>query len=230
MGKSANNIQNKNPKSNGIDSMIKIIKQILPKDNHYHVAVSMGVDSVAALLWLWWKGYKFTPLHFNHNLRAQNGVMQERFVKMCSAIGIEGVTETGLGLTTEADCREARLEFYSRAAKGGTIITAHHLDDWIESYLMNCLRGHPNKHPFELQSKFPDFTVIHPFLLSRKRDFKQFIERNKWTDWIVEDQSNAVIKGSRRNWIRCNIIPEMTRQRLSLEKYARRRIEKLTVA
>lgn len=210
--------------------MIKIIKQILPKDRHYHIAVSMGVDSVAALHWLWWKGYKFTPLHFNHNLRAQNAVMQESFRKLCDDIGIEGFTETGLDLTTEADCREARLDFYSRVAKGGTIITAHHLDDWIESYLLNCLRGHPNKHPFELESKFPDFTVIHPFLPSRKRDFKQFLERNKWMDRVVEDQSNSVIKGSRRNWIRNKIIPEMTSQRISLEKYAKRRIEKLAVS
>lgn len=206
--------------------MIKIIKQLLPKDSHYHVAVSMGVDSVAALLWLRWKGYSFTPLHFNHNLRAQNGTMQERFLELCGFLGTEGKTEIWRkGFGTESECRDARLDFYSRAAKGGTIITAHHLDDWIESYLLNCLRGHPNKHPFNLQSKFPDFTVIHPFLLSRKRDFKQFLERNDWMKWVVEDQSNAVIKGSRRNWIRCNIIPEMTRQRLSLEKYAKRRVE-----
>jgi len=211
--------------------MIKVIKQILSKDRHYHLAVSMGVDSVAALFWLRWKGYSFTPLHFDHNLRPQNGTMRERFLDLCDKLGIKGKSEIwARGAGTEAECREARLDFYSRAAKDGTIITAHHLDDWIESYLLNCLRGHPNKNPFELESKFPDFTVIHPFLPSRKKDLKQFIERNKWTDWIVEDQSNAVIKGSRRNWIRCNIIPEMTRQRLSLEKYAKRRIGKLAVS
>jgi len=207
--------------------MIKVIKQILPKGMPYHLAVSMGVDSVAALFWLRWKGYSFTPLHFNHNLRAQNGIMQERFLALCSVLNLEGKTEIGIGLKTEADCRNARLDFYSRAAKDGTIITAHHLDDWVESYLLNCLRGHPNKHPFELESRFPNFKVVHPFLLSKKQDFRQYLERNNWMSWVVQDQSNAVIKGSRRNWLRCAIIPEMMKQRLSLEKYAKRRIGKL---
>lgn len=207
--------------------MIKVIKQILPKDRHYHMAVSMGIDSVAALLWLRSKGYKVTPLHFNHNLRAQNGTMQDKFPELCSFLGLEGKTDIGIGLNTEAQCRDARLNFYSKAAQGGTIITAHHLNDWVESYLLNCLRGHPTKHPFELESKFPNFNVVHPFLLSKKQDFREYIERNGWTRFIVEDQSNSVAKGSRRNWLRCAIIPEMTKQRLSLDKYAKRKIEKL---
>ena len=36
--------------------MIRIVKSILPKEKEYHLAVSMGVDSVAALFWLRWKG------------------------------------------------------------------------------------------------------------------------------------------------------------------------------
>jgi tRNA(Ile)-lysidine synthase TilS/MesJ len=209
--------------------MIKVIKQILPKDRHYHLAVSMGVDSVAALMWLRSKGYKVTPLHFNHNLRSQNGTMQNKFLELCSFLGLEGKTDIGINLKTEAECRDARLNFYSKAAQGGTIITAHHLNDWIESYLLNCLRGHPAKHPFELESKFPNFNVIHPFLPSRKEDFKQFLERNGWMEWVVQDESNSVVKGSRRNWIRGAMIPQMKSQKLSLEKYAKRRIEKLAV-
>lgn len=208
--------------------MIKIIKSILPKDKHYYMAVSMGVDSVSALFWLRSKGYQITPMHFNHNLRAQNGLMHEKFNQLCEKLGLEGKSEIWTKYKgTEAECRQARLDFYSRVAKAGTIITAHHLNDWVESYLMNCLRGHPNKHPFELESKFRDFTVVHPFLLTRKQDFKQFIERNGWLDWIVEDESNLIIKGSRRNWLRNFVLPEMARQRLSLEKYAKRKIGKM---
>jgi tRNA(Ile)-lysidine synthase TilS/MesJ len=208
--------------------MIKVFKQLLPKDRHYHLAVSMGSDSVAALFWMRWKGYSFTPLHFNHNLRAQNGVMHERFLALCDKLNLEGRSDVWDRYKgTEAECREARLGFYSRVAKGGTIVTAHHLNDWVESYLLNCLRGHPGRRPFKLESKFPDFTVVHPFLLSRKQDFREFLERNGWTEWVVEDESNRVTQGSRRNWIRRSIIPEMDRQRLSLEKFAARRIRKM---
>lgn len=206
--------------------MIKIIKQIAPKDKHYFIAVSMGLDSVAALFWLRNKGYNITPLHFNHNLRAQNGTMQERFLQLCKDLNLEGRTDVGIGLKTEDDCRKARLKFYSNVANNGIIITAHHLNDWVESYLLNCLRGHPNHTPFELVSEFPDFRIIHPFLLSKKLDFKQYLERNGWMKYVVEDSSNNIVKGSRRNWVRTAIIPQMTAQKLSLEKFAKRRILK----
>lgn len=208
--------------------MIKVVKEALPKEAEYHLAVSMGADSVAALFWMRWKGYKVTPLHFNHNLRAQNGIMHDKFLMLCEKLGLEGKSEIWLkGFGTEAECREARLDFFSRKAKGATIVTAHHLDDWIESYLLNCFRGHPSHHPFELETHFPDFRVVHPFLLTRKKDFEQFLERNNWMEWVVKDETNGIVKGSRRNWIRHRIIPEMSRQKLSLEKYARRKIKRL---
>jgi tRNA(Ile)-lysidine synthase TilS/MesJ len=207
--------------------MINIIKQIVPKEKHYFLALSMGVDSVAALFWLKSKGYNITPLHFNHNLRAQNAIMHDGFLKLCEFLKLEGKSEIGVGLKTEADCRNARLKFYSNVSQGETIITAHHLNDWVESYLINCLRGHPNHIPFELESNFDNFKISHPFLLTRKVDFKQFLDRNGWTQFVVEDETNSVIKGSRRNWIRNSIIPQMKSQKLSLEKFAKRRIGKM---
>lgn len=208
--------------------MIKIIKSLLKKDETYHLAVSMGVDSVAALFWLRWKGYRVVPVHFDHNLRSQNAVMHERFLRLCEKLGLEGKSEVWTrGVGTEAECRDARLDFYGRVANGGVVLTAHHLDDWIENYLLNCFRGHPNHHPFEFESRFSQFRILHPFLPTRKRDFVQFLERNGWMEWVVEDQTNRVVKGSRRNWIRGRILPEMCDQKLSLEKFARRRIVRM---
>lgn len=207
--------------------MIKLIKSVLPKNKPYHIAVSMGVDSVAALFWLKSKGYELVPLHFNHNLRAQNGTMHEKFFELCHKLGLEGKSDVGRCLTTEADCRAARLNFYNRAARDSSIITAHHLNDWIESYLLNCLRGHPNHHPFDLETNFENFKIVHPFLLTRKKDFREYLERNGWMHFVVEDASNSVVKGSRRNWIRNAIIPQMTSQKISLEKYAKRKIERM---
>jgi tRNA(Ile)-lysidine synthetase-like protein len=207
--------------------MIKIIKQIAPKDQHYHVAVSMGIDSVAALFWLKSKGYQVTPLHFNHNLRPQNQVMTDRFWDLCKLLNLNGKADVGNNLKTEVDCRDARLDFYARVAQNGTIITAHHLNDWVENYLLNCFRGHPTHTPISLVSNFKQFNLIHPFLLSKKIDFKQYLERNGWLKYVVEDESNKVVKGSRRNWVRNDIIPQMTQQKLSLEKFAKRKINNL---
>lgn len=206
--------------------MIRVIKGLIPKDGHYHVAVSMGSDSVAALMWMVWKGYKVTPLHYNHNLRAQNGLMHEMFFDLCREFNLNAKSDVGINLRTEDECRQARLDFYSRVAKGGTIVTAHHLGDWVEGYLLNCFRGHPNHDPLPLSSEFAEFRVVHPFLPSRKQDFAEFLERNGWGRFVVSDETNQIVKGSRRNWVRRVILPEMERQKLSLEKYALRKIRK----
>lgn len=205
--------------------MIKIIKNIIPKNQHFYFAVSMGIDSVAGYLYLKNKGYNVKPVHFNHKLREQNDVMENKFIELCEATNVKPIIAYGKNLSTEAECRQARLNFYD--SLGGNILTAHHINDWVESYLLNCFRGKPNHNSFELISTFPKFNIIHPFLLTRKKDFQQYLERNNYLCYTVQDESNASVKGSRRNWIRQQIIPEMNKNKLSLELFAKRSVMKL---
>jgi tRNA(Ile)-lysidine synthetase-like protein len=205
--------------------MIKIIKNILPKEKEYFLAVSMGVDSVAAYLFLKNKGYNINPIHFNHKLRLQNDLMEQKYLELCKNTNSKPIIGYGENLQTENDCRQARINFYKNFCDNGTIITAHHLDDYVESYLLNCFRGHPDKEAFSLESQFENFKIIHPFLLTRKKDFKQYLDRNNYLCYTVEDESNSSTKGSRRNWIRKKIIPEMIKNKLSLEKFAERKIK-----
>ena len=208
--------------------MIKFIK-VFPKNEKFFLSLSMGVDSVAAFHYLLSKEYKFVPVHFNHNLRSQNDIMEKKFFDLCKKFNINGKAGSKLGFNygvciTEADCRNARLNFYK--SLGGNIVTAHHLNDWVESYLLNCLRGKPHHKPFELISEFSEFKIIHPFLLSRKKDFFEYVSRNGLKEFVEEDETNFLVKGSRRNWVRNKLIPDMKDQKLSLEKYALREIKK----
>jgi len=209
--------------------MIKIIKQLLNKEKTVYVTVSMGVDSLASLHWLMWKGYKVVGVHFNHKIREQNDEMEKNFQKFCEEFHIKGICGYGNNLNTESECRRARVEFYSTIFKEeeGILITAHHLNDWIESYLLNCFRGKPDHEPIPLWSLFPNYKVVHPFLLTKKKDFQQYVDRNKLKHYIVEDETNSAVKGSRRNWVRQRIIPEMAKNELSLEKFAKKKIESL---
>lgn len=207
--------------------MIRIIKSILPKNRTYHFAVSMGVDSVAAASLMLRKGYRIIPIHFNHGLRPQNELMMYKFLDFCKDFGLKGFVSKGQNLKTEAECREARLEFYKDVAHNGLIITAHHLNDWVESYLLNCFRGHPNHDPFDLVSHFDTFSIAHPFLLSRKKDFIEYLDSNNLMKYTIIDETNEVSEGSRRNWIRNIIIPNMKSNKVSLEKFAKRQITKL---
>jgi tRNA(Ile)-lysidine synthetase-like protein len=214
--------------------MISLISEILPNKNQdVYIAVSMGVDSVAAMFYLSSHGYKLTPVHFNHKMRPQNDQMQENFRRMINDYGYEGRSEIGYGgrnLKTENDCRKARLEFFRNlpSKENKIIITAHHLDDYQESYLLNCFRGHPEYKSINLISDFGSFKIVHPFLLTEKKDFVQFSERfdkGKLKQYITQDETNDIIKGSRRNWIRNIIIPELTNQKISLKRFCRDQID-----
>lgn len=205
--------------------MIKLIKNILPKEKKYFFAVSMGVDSVSGYLFLKNKGYFVKPIHFNHKLRKQNDLMEDKFIELCKFTNEKPIIGHGENLKTELDCRNARLNFYKNYCNNSIIITAHHLNDYIESYLLNCFRGHPNKELIPLESKFENFKIIHPFLLTRKKDLIQYLDRNNYSNFIINDETNEKTIGSRRNWIRQQIVPEMIKNKLSLEKFAKRKIE-----
>jgi len=188
----------------------------------------MGVDSVAGYFWMKTKGYNVTPIHFNHKLREQNNAMETKFHELCDKTNEKAIVGYGENLQTEVECREARLNFYQETLEeNSTILTAHHINDYVEGYLLNCFRGHPNHTAIPLKSKFDKFSILHPFLLTRKKDFVQFAERNHLLNYIITDETNKKISGSRRNWIRNFIVPEMEKQKLSLEKTAEKRIKKM---
>lgn len=201
-----------------------MIKKIVPAK--CYLALSMGVDSVAALHWLLSKKYQVIALHFNHNIRDQNQLMEKNFQKICSDFNLESFCGKGSNLLTESSCREARLKFYEEVvSKNSTIITAHHLNDWVENYLLNCFRGHPEHQPIRIESEFKNYKIAHPFLLTKKKDFQQYVDRNNLCKYVIEDETNRIVQGSRRNWLRNQIIPEMIKNKLSLEKFAERKIK-----
>ena len=72
----------------------------------------MGVDSVAGYLFLKNKGYTVHPLHFNHKHRNQNDMMANKFVELCNSTNERPIVGYGENLQTEAECSNARLNFY----------------------------------------------------------------------------------------------------------------------
>jgi len=206
--------------------MIRIIKSLVNKEETSYVAVSMGVDSLAVVHWMLSKSYKVVALHFNHKMREQNEEMERKFKSFCEEFNVKNFCGCGSGLKTENECRNARIEFYSNAVKekAAKVVTAHHINDWVEGYLLNCFRGKQENDPIPLISNFSKYKIVHPFLLSRKKDFEQYIDRNNLRRYAVRDETNSFIKGSRRNWVRERIIPEMNKNQVSLEKFAKRKI------
>ncbi len=81
--------------------------------------------------------------HFDHGMR-ENSVEDAEFVRRKAAeYGLEfrlGKAQLG-ARASEATARKARYEFLQSIDPLGTVFTAHHLDDLMESVVINCLRG-----------------------------------------------------------------------------------------
>ena len=104
------------------------------------------------------------------------------------------------------------LEFYDHRIP---LITCHHLDDQIETWIFYCLRGNPKLIPYRRGN------IIRPFLVTKKEAFIDWCDRRKVQ--YLSDPSNLDSKYM-RNHIRNNIIPLAMVVNPGLDKVVRRKV------
>ena len=218
--------------------MIKYNKQIVNRslslvDNNerYVLMCSSGVDSIAGVHYILSKAKKadatkFIVIHYNHKIRPQNDQMQDSFMnfmnKELPAFHKFCVTrqEDGFSLHTEAQFRETRYKHLMALFHKQVFITFHHLNDCVESYLLNCIRGHDGYQPIPFWTVYERGTkniICHPFLFTKKKDFVDYSQKHDLMKYVVEDETNSISKGSRRNMIRNEIVPILERDKIGLE-------------
>ena len=177
--------------------MIKVLGKI-PK-GEFGIACSGGVDSMAILDFILKGGHKPYVLYFNHN--TEHGQVAEDFVtKYCQDKDLKlftGGTELSPKSNKEKIWSDLRYEFFSKF--DFPIITCHHLDDCVETYLFSCLRGFQSVIPYSKGN------IIRPFLLTEKSVFYKWCQDKNVP--FIEDESNSCVDYS-RNRIRHNIVPE----------------------
>lgn len=89
----------------------------------------------------------------------------------------------------------------------GPVVTGHHLDDQIETYLFNAFHGNPRLMPNANRN------VIRPFLFMTKEEMRSRITSRRY----FVDPSNEDV-GYARNRIRHNIVPEVRKVNPGIEK------------
>lgn len=200
--------------------MIKINRSLIPKQDFY-VAVSGGVDSIACLHLLS-RIYKdkVYACHFNHNFQSTNAKMQEIVERFCDQHNIKLIvakrqSDVKIKNNIEDHLRKQRIEFFSSLNKD--VILCHHLNDAVESYLMNTLKGCPEYLPIPITTKFHNnnYKIIRPFLKTKKKEIESYINNNNLYNFVVEDPTNKDNK-YRRNFIRNSILPSL--DKFGLEK------------
>jgi len=183
------------------------------------VAVSGGPDSVFLLRMMTEIqgefGLRLHILHYNHSIRKESD-SEEEFVKaLADRLNLPLTTEKGdvlklkkdMQLSLEEAARLKRYQFFERAKKSlglDFIATGHTKNDFVETFLMNMIRGSSLDGLVSLKPKRGPF--IRPILPFTKGEILNFLERNKIK--FVFDSSNLEERFT-RNKIRLKLIKEL---------------------
>lgn len=154
------------------------------------MAVSGGVDSVVLLDMLVRRGdARLIVAHVDHGIR-KDSADDARFVEALAAnYGLLYIsTRLSLGKNaSENEARQARYDFLTKEAKRfkATIMTAHHLDDVVESVVINLIRGTGWRGLAVMNRS----GIERPLLDIPKSDLYDYALENN-LEW-VEDSTNA---------------------------------------
>jgi len=198
------------------------------------VMLSSGVDSVSVLHYIAQNKRRLCKLfkcdninlrayHFNHKLRHQNDVMENAAQELCTTYNIPlTVKHSTENLKTEEQARKARFKFLENIKS--IVVTGHHLDDCVESYMLNVLRGHEGWMPIPFCTHLKESVLMHLFLLTPKHEFLQYAVKHNLTQYIINDETNSITKGSRRNVLRNEILPILNREHIGLHTIVKKKI------
>ena len=115
----------------------------LDKNKKYLLACSFGPDSMALFNMLLKEGYNFEVAHVNYNLRNESVIEEEKLTEYCLKNHIElykfMVPSNSIKGNLESECRDIRYSFFQEVYQEedfDALLVAHHLDDLIETYLI----------------------------------------------------------------------------------------------
>lgn len=192
-----------------------------PSQERCLVGVSGGVDSRVLLHILPMIGFPdLVVCHLNHHLRGAESLEDSRFVhRLARRLQLPLYTETLVALpetgSLEAAAREARFQFFARAAQNfstSSLFLAHHADDQVETFLFNLFRGAGSldNAAIKAESQFTvgslNLLIRRPLLQVWKHEIYEFAAACRLK--FREDSSN-LSRQMVRNRLRHDLIPEI---------------------
>lgn len=207
--------------------------KLFGKGDNLLLALSGGKDSMALLYFLNRNEYKVSVAHCNFQLRGEESEEDANFIRAycldrkipCYIQNIDTAEYAEKkGISIQEAARETRYEFLEKvrlAINAKYILTAHHLQDNIETLWFKVAKGTGIKGLRGIKPK--SGVLVRPFLgLSVDQIFSYVKGRNIP---FREDSSNASTKYT-RNKIRKEILPVLHEVNPMLEKTMRKHFER----
>jgi len=200
------------------------LKRLCTVKDKILLTVSGGIDSMVMLHLFRQCGFNVSVAHVNFQLRGKESDRDEDFVRNeCEKFSIPLLTKRfeteefakENSLSIQMAARELRYAWFKELAAQHNfdfIATAHHLNDSIETVLLNFTRGAGLEGFDGIESK--NGNIIRPMLFATREQIESFAKGNN-ISWR-EDSSNAS-DDYQRNFIRHKIVPLLKELNPSLE-------------
>ena len=184
------------------------------KDKKLLVATSGGMDSMVLVHLFQKLNLNFALAHCNFQLRGLESDGDENFVKVYAKSNTINCFITKFDtekysqehkLSTQLAARKLRYDWFNEILeqeKFDYIVTAHHADDVVETFMINLSRGTGLDGLIGIPSQ--NGNIIRPMLPFSRKEIEEYVSENN-LQWR-EDSSNASDKYL-RNKIRHHIVP-----------------------
>lgn len=193
--------------------MIRLLGNV-PKD--IYLACSGGVDSMVALDFLRRK-HNVIVAFYDHGTSTSKEAF-DFLKKYCTTHALPFVFERIVGdkpseQSFEEYWRNSRYDFLDRLDH--PVVTAHHLDDCVETWIWSSLHGQP-KLPLYKRGN-----VFRPFMLNQKKRLIEWAKTNNIP--FIEDESNNDTKFT-RNYIRKEMMEHVLRINPGIHKMIKKKL------
>jgi tRNA(Ile)-lysidine synthase len=190
--------------------------------SRFLVGYSGGLDSTVLLHLLHDMDIPVYAVHVNHQIQQQSNVWEQHCKDQCEQwsipfVGLQVKVElTGFGL--EAQARQVRYRSifeWMNMNNHNLLLCAHHLDDQVETILLQLFRGSGLRGiggmrrlgPVGVDRYLhPELLLGRPLLNHPRADLLSYAKKNKLK--FIEDPSNSDMT-FRRNWVRHELIPSL---------------------
>jgi tRNA(Ile)-lysidine synthase len=180
------------------------------------LGISGGPDSIFLLHQLLLSPLKLKIIlaHLNHNLRGSESKADQKFVEKLAMkyhlkIEISQAKLKNKPGNLEENARQARYAFFQKLLikhQADWILTAHHLNDQVETVLFNLTRGVLGSGINGIQNINAEQQILRPLLNLSKTAILKWLKQEKISYRL--DSSNHDQKFS-RNRLRLKVIPEL---------------------
>ena len=191
-------------------------EKLLPENGKTLLAVSGGVDSVVMTDLYYRAGFPAEVAHCNFKLRGHESDADEDFVRRVAegyhmdvyvkSFDTKAYADTK-GISIQMAARELRYQWFEELlddTRLERIATGHHLDDAIETFFINLLRGTGIRGFHGILPR--QNNIVHPLLFARRNEIEKY-QRHRGLSYR-EDSSNISDK-YKRNQVRHHVLPAL---------------------